>query len=178
MRKTLIALVTLTLTVALVGACDEEPAMDEESYARMTVELVAAGFLGSEADEVYEEYGVTPEEYDAYSRELEKDPERQRRVGELILNEMGDDWEEWGYAFGEAFAKLGYNFAEMATRFGKGFLQGFMDFAPQMEAALEEMARGLEETLGDLEEDIETDLAEHTETEETPSTDTATDTAL
>jgi hypothetical protein len=167
------ALTLLFLPLLVLVACDEEPVMDEETYARMTVELVAAGFLGSEADAVYEEYGVTPEEYDAYSRELEKDPERQRRVGELILAELGDDWEEWGYAFGEAFAKLGYNFGEIAAQFGKGFIEGFMEFAPQMEAAFEEMARGLEESLGDLDGEIEEDLAERTDDEpEAPADET------
>ncbi len=145
----------------LVGACDEEPELTEETYAAMTVELVRAGFIGPEADAVYESHDVSPELYDRYSKELEKDPDRQRRVGELIKEELGEDWEDWGRAFGEAFAKLGYNFGEIAVEFGAGFIEGFMNAVPEMEAAFEEMAESLEETFSGLEAEIEAELEEN-----------------
>lgn len=159
-RKAVLLISLILLAALLLVACDNETDLTEETYAAMTVELIRAGFIGPEADAVYEKYEVSPERYEQYSKELEKDPGRQQRVSQLLKDEIGDDWEDWGRAFGEAFAKLGYNFGELAVEFGESFVSGFMEYAPQMQEALEEMARGLEETFRRLQRDIEEKLGD------------------
>ncbi|MCX7021536.1 MAG: hypothetical protein NTW26_04535, partial [bacterium] len=59
----------LCLAVILAG-CGGETELDDQSYAKLTVDLMKAGFKSADADEVFQDYGVSPKQYEDYGKAL------------------------------------------------------------------------------------------------------------
>ena len=147
----------LCLAILLAG-CAGEIELDDETYAKMTVDLMKAGFMTNDADKVFQDYGVSPEQYDDYGKALEKDADRQKVVAEYIKEELGEDWAQWSVALGEGMAKMGLKLAVVATEFGTLCVEAMSSIIPTVEEGVGEFATGLAEKLGELEEAIEEGL--------------------
>ncbi len=147
----------LCLAILLAG-CTGEIELDDETYAKMTVDLLKAGFTTSDADNIYEDYGVSPKQYDDYGKALEKDSDRQKAVAGYIKEELGEDWAQWSVALGEGMAKMGLKLAVVATEFGTLCVEAMSSIIPVVEEGVGEFATGLAEKLAELEEAIEEGL--------------------
>jgi hypothetical protein len=147
----------LCLAVLLAG-CGGETELDDETYARMTVDLMKAGFKTTDAEKVYQDYNVSPEQYDDYGKALEKDEERQRAVAGYLKEELGEDWAQWGVALGRGMAKMGLKLGVVATEFGTACVEAMNAVIPAIEEGVGELTTGLAEKLGELEEAIEEGL--------------------
>ncbi|HDR06322.1 MAG TPA: hypothetical protein ENN88_01685 [Candidatus Coatesbacteria bacterium] len=153
----------LFLALILAG-CGAETELTDEMYARMTVDLLKAGFWTADAEKVYQEYGVSREQYEDYGKALEKDPERQRAVAEQMKEELGGDWAQWGAALGQGMAKMGLQMGAWAAEFGTAYVEALAAFIPAFEEGMAEFGTGLAEKLGELQKTLDESFGKTGET--------------
>jgi|GEM_PF-5061854 len=144
----------LCLAVLLAG-CGGETELDDQTYARMTVDLMKAGFRGADADKVYQDYGVSHEQYEDYGKALEKDDDRQVAVAGYLKDELGEDWAQWGEALGRGMAEMGLSLGIMAAEFGTACVKAMNELIPAIQEGIDDLTTGLAEKLGELQEALD-----------------------
>jgi len=147
----------VSLALILAG-CGGETELDDQSYAKLTVDLMKAGFEGADADKVFENYGVSREQYEDYGRALEKDEGRQKAVAGYIKDELGKDWAQWGEALGRGMAEMGLKLGAVAAEFGMVCVKAMNELIPALQEGIGELTTGLAEKLGELQKTIDESL--------------------
>jgi hypothetical protein len=142
----------------LFAGCGGETELDDQTYARLTVDLMKAGFRGADADEVYQDYGVSPKQYEDYGKALEKDADRQLAVAGYLKDELGKDWAQWGEALGRGMAQMGLQMGVLAAEFGNVCVKAMNELIPALKEGIGELTTGLAEKLGELQKTIDENL--------------------
>ena len=147
----------LCLAVLLAG-CRGETELDDQTYAKLTVDLMKAGFEGADADKVFQDHGVSREQYEDYGKALEKDADRQEAVAGYIKDELGEDWAQWGEALGRGMAQMGLQMGVLAAEFGAVCVKAMNELIPALQEGIDQFTTGLAEKLGELQETIDESL--------------------